>query len=129
MSQSSNKIIMMVVVFAIIVAIPAILLSRRSKLPDDPTTRVAVASMVSDLRGLIMAEQATRQIRGVYVTDPAEAGHISSPGVTPPVIVLADTGWSATVGFKTIPEIRCAVAIHNRNPLKRFAKSGEIVCE
>jgi len=130
MSQSSsNKIVVIVVLFAIIVAIPAVLLSRRTTLPSDPVARVAVTSMISDLRGLMMAEEATRQIRGHYVTDANDAGHISSPGVTVPVIVLADTGWSATVGFKTMPDLKCAVAVHNRNPLKRFAKSGEIVCE
>jgi hypothetical protein len=86
-------------------------------------------SMSSDLHGLIMAEQATKQLRGRYVSDPAEAGHLSSPGVTPPVITLSDTGWSAIVESKTISGLRCAVGVYNRNPIKRFAKSGEVVCE
>jgi hypothetical protein len=127
--SSSKKVVTFAVALAIIVATAVILLSRRSRLPTDPVTKAAVSSMVGDLRGLMMAEQATRMIRGRYSADAADAGHISSPGVTAPVIVLADTGWSATVGFKTIPELKCAVAVHNRNPLKRFAKSGEIVCE
>ena len=130
MSQSSSKkLITIIVVLAVVVAIPVIFLSRRSRQPADQVTRVALASMSSDLRGLIMAEETTRRMRGRYVSNAEEAGHISSPGVTAPVIVLSDSGWSATVGFKTIPEIRCAVAVYNRNPLKRFAKSGEIVCE
>jgi|SRR5689334_13629543 len=127
--MSSNKIIAILAVVLVIVAIPFFLLRSRPKLPDDKVTRVAISSMKSDLQGLIAAEELTRRIRGHYEIDPASAGHLSSPGVTPPVIVLADTGWSATVGFKTIPEIRCAVGVYKRNPLKRSAKSGEIVCE
>src|SRR3954468_14073287 len=101
MSQS-NKLIAVLVVFAIIIAIPAIVLSRRPKQSPDKVTRLAVMAMTSDLRGLIMAEQATRDIRGRDVASGEDAGHISSPGVTPPVIVLSDTGWSATVQYKTI---------------------------
>ena len=118
-----------VVVLAIIVGIPVFLLNRRSKLPNDKVTRMAISAMSSDLRGLLMAEETTKQLSGRYEADAAKAGHISSPGVTPPVVVLADTGWSATVGFKTIPDIRCAVAMYKANPLKRFAKNGEVVCE
>src|SRR5215218_3158846 len=104
MSQSSSRrLIAGLVVFVIIVAIPAILLTRRPKVSSDKVTRLAIMSMTSDLRGLIMAEEATKRIRGRYVPSAEDAGHMSSPGVTPPVIVLSDTGWSATVGFKTIP--------------------------
>jgi hypothetical protein len=128
MSQS-NKVIAILVSFGVIIAIPAILLNRRPKQSPDKITRLAIMAMSSDLRGLIMAEEATRRIRGRYVPSAEDAGHMSSPGVTAPVIVLSDTGWSATVQSKTIPGIRCAVGVFNRNPIKRFAKSGEIVCE
>jgi hypothetical protein len=127
--SSQSKFITVAVVLAIIVAIPILLLQRRPKVPEDKVTRVAMASMVSDLRGLVLAEQATRLRKGRYLVDPEAAGHLSSPGVTVPVITLSDTGWSAIVRHKTVPDIQCAVAVYNRNPLKRFAKSGEIVCE
>jgi len=120
---------MAAIFFAVVMAIPIFLILRRPKQPADKATRVAIMSMKSDLQGLIMAEEVTRRIRGHYVTGQEEAGHLSSPGVTPPLIVLSDTGWSATVQSKTIPGIRCGVGIFNRNPIKRFAKSGEIVCE
>src|SRR5215210_6833626 len=99
--SSSNRLIAILVVLAIIIAIPAILLSRRSKQPADRETRLALTAMTGDLRGLIMAEEATKRIRGRYVPDAADAGQISSPGVTVPVIVVSDTGWSATVQHKT----------------------------
>ena len=127
--SSQTKIIGAVVVFAALVSIPAILLQRRKPPADDKVTRVAISTMRSDLQGLILAEEMTRRLRGRYEVDPASAGHISSVGVTKPVIILSDTGWAATVGHKTMPELRCAVAVHIRNPLKRSAKSGEIVCE
>jgi hypothetical protein len=128
MSQS-NKLITFLAVFGILIAIPAIVLSRRPKQSSDKVTRLAIMAMQSDLRGLIMAEEATKQIRGRYVASAEDAGHISSPGVTAPLIVLSDTGWAATVQSKTIPGIRCAVGVFNTNPIKRFAKSGEIACE
>lgn len=127
--SSKSKFITVVVVLAIIVAIPVLLLQRRPKVPDDKVTRLAIAAMMSDLRGLVLAEQTTRRMEGRYTVDAALAGHLSSPGVTIPVITLADSGWSAIVRHKTVPDIQCAVAVYNRNPLKRFAKSGEIVCE
>src|SRR6185503_10573196 len=127
--SSSKRVVAIIVVFAIIIAIPLFLLVGRKKPPADKVTRMALMSMTSDLQGLIMAEAATRQIRGRYVADPEAAGAMSSPGVTPAVITLSDTGWSAVVHHKSIPGIRCAVAVYNRNPIKRFAKSGEIVCE
>ena len=114
--------------FVAIVSIPVILLQRRTSPADDKLTRVALSSMRSDLRGLILAQEMTRRLRSRYEVDPESAGHISTPGVTKPVIILSDTGWSATVSYKTMPELRCAVAVYNRNPLKRSAKSGEIVC-
>jgi hypothetical protein len=127
--SSQSKVIGMVVLFAAIVSIPAILLQRRAPLPNDKVSRLAITAMTGDLRGLILAQEATKRLTGRYEVDPEAAGHLSSLGVTKPVIILSDTGWSATVGYKTVPEIRCAVAVYNRNPLKRFAKSGEIVCE
>ena len=127
--SSQSKVIGAVVLFAAIVSIPAILLQRRAKLPEDRVSRLAITAMTGDLRGLILAQEATKRITGRYVVDPEVAGHLSSPGVTKPVVILSDTGWAATVSYTTIPELRCAVAVYNRNPLKRFAKSGEIVCE
>ena len=131
MSSKSSKIVLVAVAVIIVlaIAVPLVIRTRKPKLPDDPVTRVAIASMTSDLRGLVLAEETTRRIRGRYVPDPESAGHMSSPGVTTPVVVLSDTGWSATVEFKTIPGIKCAVAVYNRNPLDRFAKSGQIVCQ
>ena len=130
MSESSSKrLTAAAIFFAVLMAIPIFLIVRHPKPPADKATRMAIMAMTSDLQGLIMAEEATRRIRGRYVTGQEDAGHLSSIGVTPPVIVLSDTGWSATVQYKTIPGIRCAVGVFNRNPIKRFAKSGEIVCE
>jgi len=130
MPAKSTRIIAILILLAVIIAIPVVVLTiRRQPAPTDPVTRMAYTSMRSDLVGLINAEQATLRIRGRFLADPEAAGHISSPGVTTPVIILSDTGWSATVGYKTIPGIRCGIGVYMRNPLSRLAKSGEIVCE
>jgi hypothetical protein len=126
---SSRKLIVFGLVLAVIVAIPAFFLARRKNPPTDRVTRIALGIMRSDLEGLMRAEVTTRQIRGRFVADAADAGQLSSPGVSPPVIVLVDTGFTAVVTYKTIPGIRCAVGVYARNPIDRFAKSGEIVCE
>ena len=115
------------VVIAAIVAVPIMVLQRRQ--PVDETTAFAHKIMSSDLRGLVLAEATTRQLRGRYSNDPEEAGHISSPNVSLPVITLSDTGWSAIVTHKAIPGLRCGVGVYLPNPIRRSAKSGEIVCE
>src|SRR5262245_30160048 len=117
-----KKLITTAIALAIIVAIPVVLLNRHTMpAPEDKNTRLAYAAMTSDLKGLMIAEQATWVSRGLYVADQEAAGHISSLGVTPPVISVSNDGWSAIVKFKTIPGIQCAVGVNKRNPLKWLA--------
>lgn len=124
----TRNLILIAVTLAIVIAIPVVLLRRREP-PVDRVTAVAYQVMKSDLAGLARAEATTRMIRGRFLNDPERAGHISSPGVNPPVIILSDTGWAATVTHKFIPDIRCGIGVYIQNPVKRSAKSGEIVCE
>ena len=129
--SSSKKLAIIVVVIAVIIAVPVLLLlSRRSSArPADKATQIAFNSMTSDLHGLAMAQRLNRASRGRYLADPEQLGVLQSPGVTVPVITLADTGWSAIVEYKPIPGIRCAIGVFTKNPIKRFAKSGEVACE
>ena len=126
-----KKLITIAIVLAIIVIVPVLLLNLRAKqpAPADQATRLAYTAMKSDLNGLMVAEQATWLTRGRYVAGQEEAGHISSLGVSPPVISVSDDGYTAIVEFKSIPGIRCAVGVNRRNPLRWLAKSGEIVCQ
>jgi hypothetical protein len=126
--SSSKKPAIVIIVLAVIIAVPFIALMGRKK-PVDKATQIAFNAMTSDLRGLAMAQMITRSQRGRFLTDPEQTGFLQSPGVTMPVITLADTGWAATVGYKTIPGIRCAIGVFTRNPIRRFARSGEVVCE
>ena len=127
---TSRKLIIVSLVLMVIIASAAILFAtRRKKPPSDRVSAVALSVMRSDLQGLILAEVTTKRLRGRFLIDPQEAGHMSSPGVSPPTIRLVDTGFTATVTYKTIPGLRCGVGLFARNPIDRFAKSGEIVCE
>ena len=130
MSQqsSSKKAAVVIIVLAVIIAVPFLTLRGRTR-PVDKATEIAFKAMTSDLHGLAMAQMITRSQRGRFLADPEQTGFLQSPGVTTPVIILADTGWSATVGYKTIPGIRCGIGVFTRNPIRRFAKSGEVVCE
>ena len=127
---TSRKLIVASAVLALVIVISAILLAtRRKKPPADRETSVALMVMRSDLQGLLLAEATTHRLRGRFLNDPEAAGHLSSPGVNPPAITIVDTGFTATVTYKSIPGLRCAVGVFARNPLDRFAKSGEIVCD
>ena len=126
--SSSKKLVAISLGLAILIAIPAIYLATRRK-PADRLTQLAFAVMTSDLRGLAMAQAGIKLRTGRYTTDLERAGHLSSINVTPPVITLADSGWAATVRFKTIPGIQCGIGVFTRNPLKRLARSGEVVCK
>jgi hypothetical protein len=128
--SSSKKVAIIIVVIAVIIAVPLIVLaSRRTTRSADPASQIAFNAMTSDLHGLAMAQVFAKRQHGRYLADPEQLGVLQSPGVTVPTITLADTGWAATVGSKTIPGIRCAIGVYTKNPIKRFAKSGEVVCE
>ena len=127
---SSKKLVAIGLVLVVAIAATSFwLLPRRSKLPEDRETRLAISMMSNDLRGLMVAEEATRRIRGRYVPDAEDAGQLSSVGVTKPRIVLSDTGYTAIVEHKNVPGIQCAVGVYARNPLTRFAKNFEVVCK
>ena len=60
MPQSSSKrLVAILLVLAVVIAIPAVLLTKRRgpKQSSDKVTRLAVMAMTSDLRGLISAAQ------------------------------------------------------------------------
>jgi type II secretory pathway pseudopilin PulG len=124
--MSSKKSITIGVVAIIVIAICAYLFAPR---PVDEVTAQIHRAMRSDLRGLASAQATSRRLIGRYASDPEQAGHLSSFGLNRPVITLADTGWSAIVTHKEIPNVRCAVGVHAKNPLSRFARTGEIVCK
>ena len=127
--QTSKKVIAIVIAIVVIIGIPvAVRLANKPK-PVDDATRMAFQMMTSDLRGLAMAQAATKLQVGHYAAQAERSGYLQSPGVTMPVVTLSDTGWAAVVGYKTLPGIRCAIGVYTRNPIKRFARSGEVVCE
>jgi hypothetical protein len=85
--------------------------------------------MRSDLQGVVFAEAMTKANKGRYLSDPEVAGYARSLGVSRAVLTLDGDGYYATVTSMTVPGITCAVAVDARNPLKRSAKSEEIVCK
>ncbi|HET9423916.1 MAG TPA: hypothetical protein VFO55_00985 [Gemmatimonadaceae bacterium] len=111
-----------------VIAVVAMLSMRRSSGSGDSFIQRAERDMISDLRGLAAMEASTRRVAGTFVVEPDRAGHLSTLGVNPPVITLVDTGYTAVVTHKGVPELRCAIGVYAKNPLSRWAKSGEIVC-
>jgi hypothetical protein len=111
------------------VVIAAILLIPRRTAADDPRYAQARRDMVSDLRGLAMMEASLHRVTGKYTDDPTQAGQISTVGVNPPTVALADSGWAAVITHQRATGFRCGIGVYTKNPLSRWAKSGEIVCK
>lgn len=112
----------------VVVAAIAIILAACSR-SYTPAEQDAMKYMRSDLGGLVFAEAMTKANKGVYLADPEVAGYTRSFGVDLAKVTLDGDGYYATVTSQKVPGIRCAVAVGTRNPLKRSAKSEEVVCK
>lgn len=115
-------------ILVVVIAVAVTLTSGR-RASTAPGAEQAMRYMKSDLLALVRAEAITKRSTGTYTSDPARAGLLQSLGVNVPEVTVTGDGWSAIVTSAQVPGIRCAVAVDARNPLKRSAKSGEIVCE
>jgi hypothetical protein len=127
--KSTAPIIIGAVILLVIAAGIGVFLFRGSReRAFTPREQEATKYMRSDLEGLILAEATTNRTLGRYVVDPDQAGALQSVGVDRPQVHVTEDGWWATITSPSAPGVRCAVAINARNPLKRLAKSAEIVC-
>lgn len=125
---SAARLLFIGLALVAVIGIAAALIVPRAMRPSGPEADLARQVMRSDLRGLATLEHTTRRLLGRYTSDPANAGHLSSVGVNTPIVTLVDSGYTAVVTHREIPRVTCAMGVYARNPLSRWARSGEIVC-
>ena len=126
---SPVRLIVISLALLALIVIPAFVLIPRAMRVTGPEADEARRIMTSDLRGLAVLEVSTRRFLGRFTSNPAGAGHLSSVGVNTPVVTIVDSGYTAVVTHRRVPGVTCAIAVYARNPLSRWARSGEIVCK
>ncbi len=89
-----------------------------------------VASMKSDLRNLVNAEEAYFADYTTYTGTFATTQYSASPGVTVTIAGPDGKGWSAT-GTHTGTAIKCGIAlgVGHTNPVDAAAPEGEPRCK
>lgn len=87
-----------------------------------------VASMKSDLRNLITAEEGYFADNTTYTTDKTAVGASESAGVTVTITAASGTGWAATASH-TATSTTCAIAGGDgTNAIDATAAEGEPKC-
>lgn len=90
--------------------------------------RAIVASMRSDLRNLITAEEAYHATAGTYTTSLTAMQVTPSAGVTISIVSADSAGWSATASHNGTTKT-CGIFLGTATPPVSGAKSGETVCQ
>lgn len=89
-----------------------------------------IASMKSDLRNLVSAEEAFFADSVKYITfDTSKIKFRPSSGVNDPVIVPGTGYWSATVTHTQMLGFSCGIGINTQNPVVASAADGEPACQ
>ena len=92
--------------------------------------RAYVAAMKSDLRNLLVAEEAFFADSAKYATyDTSRIRYRPLTGITPPIIVIGAGYWSATITHTMITAFSCAISVNTANPIVPSAGDGEPVCK
>jgi prepilin-type N-terminal cleavage/methylation domain-containing protein len=88
-----------------------------------------VASMKSDLRNLVTAEEAYFADSVKYSSDVAVLRFRPSTGVGSPSIVVGSGFWTAAVTHSMVPGKSCEIAVNTANSLVASAGDGEPACK
>src|SRR3954467_14604327 len=89
-----------------------------------------IASMKSDLRNLITAEEAFLADSMKYTTyDTTLLKFRPTTGVRSPAITVGAGYWSATISHTMIASFSCGIGVATTNPLISSAGDGEPVCK
>ena len=89
-----------------------------------------VATMKSDLRNLVTAEEAFFADSVKYVTyDTLKLKFRPSTGVMTPSIVVGSGYWSASVTHTQVPSFSCGIGVNTANPVVPTAGEGEPSCK
>ena len=122
MNRKGFTLIELLIVVVIIGILAAIAIPKFANTKE----KAYLASMKSDLRNLITAEEAYFSDNAAYTTAIAVANYTVSTGVTGPTITMSADGWTASVAHNLTPKT-CAVYI-GTTALAPANKEGEPKC-
>lgn len=89
-----------------------------------------IASLKSDLRNLVTAEEAFFADSVKYSTfDTTRIKYRVTTGVNPPTIVVGPGYWSATITHSMITGFSCGIGVNTTNPIVNTAGEGEPACK
>jgi len=95
-------------------------------------TKAYVATLKSDLRNLVTAQEAYLAGNGSYYSGPVPAagtGLTASSGVTVTLSNVTNAGWSATATHVAAPDWMCAVYVGAAPPVAPATAEGSIACD
>ena len=88
-----------------------------------------IASMKTDLRNLVTAEEAYFADSVKYTSDLTVLKFRPSTGVGTPSIVVGSGFWTAAVTHTMVPGRSCQIAVNTANTLVPSAGDGEPACK
>ena len=96
-----------------------------------PSVRAAAATLRSDLRNFLIAQETYYADHGTYAPSLHDMGEIyrPSPGVTVVLLTSSDTGHSEIAIDERVPGLVCAMSIGNAPPPLGRGSEGEVVCQ
>ena len=94
-------------------------------------TKAYTAAMKSDLRNLVVAEEAFFADSVYYLPyiDTAKLKFKPSLSVSTPAIVIGQGYWTATVTHSQILNFTCGISVNTQNPVVSDASEGEPACQ
>ena len=123
MNRNGFTLIELLIVVVIIGVLASIAIPKFSNTKQ----KAYIASMKSDLRNLVTAEEAYFADSMQYTSDLGTAFAVTTGNSTPTITVTAD-GWTATIANVNTPSNSCAVFI-GTTPIAPATKEGEPVCQ
>jgi len=117
------------VVIGLLVAVPGLLPAQGTP-PDSLTVQSAAATLRSDLRNFVTAQEAHFADHGTYARSlrQMQHGYHTSSGVTLVLLTSSDSSHSEIAINDKVPGLVCATFVGNAPPPLGAAKEGVPVC-
>ena len=112
------------------VLLPATDLTAQEAQPDSALVRAATATLRSDLRNFLSAQESYFADHTTYASSLHAMRELYSPsrGVTLVVLTASDTGHSDIAVDERVPGLVCAMYVGNAPPPLGRGSEGEVVC-
>ena len=113
-----------------VILLPATPLIAQEAQPDSALVRAATATLRSDLRNFVTAQEVYFADHDTYAPSLHDMGEIyrPSPGVTVVLLTSSDTGHSEIAIDERVPGLVCAMYVGSAPPPLGKGREGEVVC-